>query len=416
MNTVLENESAELFRAHPVARRADPAHIPALDGIRGLAILLVMMTHFILIQKGSKIDVIVGAIGRFGWCGVDLFFVLSGFLITGILYDSKGSQRYFRNFYARRTLRIFPLYYFVVFVSLVVLPRLGSFGEHFGHIGKTWPTYWLYLSNFAIAFTKDINHGVLALTWSLAIEEQFYLLWPLIVLSFGRQTLMKICGAAVAVAILSRTALVLAGPSQWLPWVPYNITICRMDGLAIGAFVALALRGPASIRSLLRPAKFALPICIIALFAIIGYHRSMHWIGGPGQTIGYTVLGLIFATILVLTLNDSGSGVARRFFTQRWLRFLGKYSYGLYLFHFPAHIIIHDWVYGPDQFLHIGSSRVPGQLIYIVLSFALSLAMALLSWHLLEKRFLALKRFFPSNAGRSPATPVIPQVPALQPA
>ena len=398
MTAVLEQESAELFRAHPVARRAEPAHIPALDGIRGLAILLVMMTHFILIQKGSKIDVIVGAIGRFGWSGVDLFFVLSGFLITGILYDSKNSEHYFRNFYARRTLRIFPLYYFVVFISLVVLPRLGSFGEHFGHIGKTWPTYWLYLSNFAIAFTKDINHGVLALTWSLAIEEQFYLLWPLIVLSCRRETLMKICGIAVAVAILSRTALVLAGPAQWLPWVPYNITICRMDGLAIGAFVALALRGPNSIRSLLRPAKFALPICIIALFGIIGYHRSMHWIGGPGQTIGYTVLGLIFASILVLTLNDAGSGVARRFFTQRWLRFLGKYSYGLYLFHFPAHIIIHDWVYGPEQFLSIGGSRVPGQLIYIVLSFALSLAMALLSWHLLEKQFLALKRFFPTTA------------------
>src|SRR5262245_34107051 len=111
-------------------------HVPALDGIRGLAILLVMATHFTLIEKGPWIDECVAAVGRFGWCGVDLFFVLSGFLITGILYDSKGSNQYFRSFYARRTLRIFPLYYAVLFLTVVVLALLpASFATRFGHIG-----------------------------------------------------------------------------------------------------------------------------------------------------------------------------------------------------------------------------------------------------------------------------------------
>ena len=376
---------------------AETRHIPGLDGIRGLAILLVMLTHFILIQKGPKIDVIIGALGRFGWAGVDLFFVLSGFLITGILFDSKGGRNYFKNFYARRTLRIFPLYYFVVFISLIVLPRFGSFGEHFGHIGKTWPMYWLYLSNFAIGFTDDVHHGVLALTWSLAIEEQFYLLWPLIVLCCRRDTLMKICGLAVVIAIVSRTLIILFGPAGWMPYVPYNLTFCRMDGLAIGAFIALAVRGPGSIKSLARYARWILPAMVVALLGIVAYHRSMHWIGGPGQTLGYTILGLMFASILVLTLNDPGTGIASKIFSQRWLTMLGKYSYALYLFHFPAHIIVRDYVYGEKQFLMLGNSRVPGQMIYILLSFALSMVMALLSWHLLEKRFLALKRFFPSS-------------------
>jgi peptidoglycan/LPS O-acetylase OafA/YrhL len=153
-------------------------HSPALDGVRGIAILLVLFHHFTLFDPVTTIGAWLGFVALLGWSGVDVFFVLSGFLITGILIDARGSNRYFASFYMRRVLRIFPLYYLIVFLSFVVLARSTYWHDLLVGPGRVaqWP-YWTYLVNFAIAERGDFQHGVLDVAWSLAIEEQFYLRW-----------------------------------------------------------------------------------------------------------------------------------------------------------------------------------------------------------------------------------------------
>src|SRR5687767_2907742 len=165
--------------------RRETGFIPALDGLRGIAIILVMLHHFTYYRPNSGIDAQIASVLFFGWAGVDLFFVLSGFLITGILLDTRDSKRYFSTFYARRTLRIFPLYYLVLLLAFVVLPKFPALHPVLlGQVGPVdlppqWP-YWLYLTNFSIADGGWV-HGWVDVAWSLAIEEQFYLVWPLMI-------------------------------------------------------------------------------------------------------------------------------------------------------------------------------------------------------------------------------------------
>ena len=380
---------------------AAPGHLPALDGVRGLAILLVMLTHFTLVQGGPLADRVVGMVGRFGWSGVDLFFVLSGFLITGILLDAKGQPNYFRNFYARRALRIFPLYYLFIVVATIVVPLLRfTWTDHFEVEGWTRPLYWLYLSNFAITFSGDARNDLLGLTWSLAIEEQFYLVWPVLVLVLSRRGLMWTCAGAVAVSVLTRSALVLAGADRLYAYV---LTPCRMDGLAIGCFVALLLRanGPDHVarraRALLPRAMWIGLACAAAVVALVGYHRTTGFVGGPGQALGYTVVAMFYACLLVAVLASSGNGVASRVFTQGWLTTLGKYSYALYLFHMAIHRLVREYVYGPDDFHTLWGSRLPGQVVFYFICTSLSFVAALGSWHLIERHFLKLKALFPAR-------------------
>ena len=158
------------------------AYTPALDGLRGIAIILVLLHHLTIYRPTRGIDEWIATVPLVGWSGVDLFFVLSGFLITGILIDARGSKRYFTSFYARRTLRIFPLYYLVVFVALILVPLSQTL--HRVLVGP-YPDpphlpYWLYYTNFSIA-ERGLVHGWLDIAWSLAIEEQFYIVWAVLV-------------------------------------------------------------------------------------------------------------------------------------------------------------------------------------------------------------------------------------------
>ena len=169
-------------------------HIPALDGIRGLAILLVLLCHFPLygdMQPTIFIDKLFYAMTRAGWCGVDLFFVLSGFLITGILYDAKGSRFFFRNFYMRRCLRIFPLYYGVLAVFFVIVPFVLPLGRNYELFLKDQAWYWSYLTNIKIAIEGWPKFYALAHFWSLAVEEQFYFVWPFVVFLWDEERSLK---------------------------------------------------------------------------------------------------------------------------------------------------------------------------------------------------------------------------------
>ncbi len=381
-------------------------HVPALDGLRGLAILLVLVYHQTLVNPATAVNAFdswfFGAASS-GWCGVDLFFVLSGYLITGILHDSKHATHYFRNFYVRRTVRIFPLYYGVVFLALVVLPNLpegvvpASKLANFGRVEGDEIWYWLYLSNFSIANAGAWRHGILDISWSLAIEEQFYLVWPTVVLLLSRRALMRLCAALVVFALALRVGMSLAGVS----WIAiYVLTPARIDLLAIGAFIALAARDPAGIAPLVRPARRVAVAAAVPLALWFFAHGELRVKDPLVHTLGFTLLGLLFGGLLVATLASPPGRAAHRLFTARGMRAFGKYSYALYLFHVPLRALLRDTVFGRAQFPSFLGSELFGQLLFYGAATALTFAMALASWNLYEKQFLKLKRYFPTELRR----------------
>ena len=371
-----------------------PERVAALDGVRGLAILLVVVMHCTffgyLLPSPEPLgpDHPVVRVTLLGWCGVDIFFVLSGFLITGILLRSKEQRHYFRDFYARRALRIFPLYYAVIVLLLFVLDRPAA-------TTSERVSYLLYYQNLRLATVGEV-HGDIAriVTWSLAIEEQFYLVWPAIVLVASRRTLAAICALAIALSIALRF-FVLAGGLDNLVGPHLRIgahffTLCRMDALAAGACLALVPLPPPWFGRLAAGLGAAsLPVIAFASG------------GSLPETMGMQRWGLIAALLLavgVLVLAR-GSDVVARLFTNRALRSLGKYSYCIYLTHLLVIETIAKWITAPqmaDARTWISAKCSGGVVLaaFTLLSLGAAWLLGFASWHLYEKHFLALKRFF----------------------
>jgi len=355
--------------------------VQALDGVRGLAILLVMIHHFTFLPKGPLADTAFYGVSKLGWSGVDLFFVLSGYLITSILIQYRGNQKYFSAFYARRALRILPLYYVVVALTLFVLPRWVKLGTVTG--SSLW--YWLHLSNIHVALA-GFTHKSLDIAWSLAIEEQFYLAWPLVVGLTPRRHLGRVCLGVFAVSALLRLALGLAGA----PWATtYVLTPCRLDGLVIGAF--LACLPTATLHASGKLAARVAAASLVVVIAVLALTRSTHMDGRIGPAVGYAALAVLWAAVLVLSLSAPR---VTRLFSSSALVFLGKYSYGLYLLHYPIALYLRDSVFGPAQWPRVSGSLIPGQVLFHLLAGSLSIAAAWLSWRLMEEPILRLKKHF----------------------
>ncbi|MGA2216294.1 MAG: acyltransferase, partial [Bryobacteraceae bacterium] len=214
----------------------EPRRLLALDGIRGLAVLLVLQFHWAEgLTRMNPVESTSYFLLRAGWLGVDLFFVLSGFLITGILSDSKNGFHYFRNFYMRRVLRIFPAYYGFLIVAEFVVPGLLRLAHHkpiWQTSGYGW--YWLYISNIGAALGHQDAEGF-GHFWSLAVEEQFYFFWPLLVYFLSRRAAKRASVACIFAALTLRTCMVLIGHSHPAAAV---LMPCRLDALAIGAWLA----------------------------------------------------------------------------------------------------------------------------------------------------------------------------------
>jgi peptidoglycan/LPS O-acetylase OafA/YrhL len=353
-------------------------YIPALDGIRALAILLVI-PHNVDVLTGSYPAALFPfvALTHAGWIGVQLFFVLSGFLITGNLLDTRGTRNYYSAFITRRALRILPLYFGVLLVALVLLPLHD----------QVW--LWTFLSNW----TAPFGHTVTGFShfWSLAVEEQFYLLWPMVVACCRPTHLLKVCGALVAAALLTRLLLMSTHASDD---ALYMFTPARMDALALGAAAAAAVR-IATLRERLTKARAGLAAAALGtllLDAILtrGYVFYDH----NAQSYGYTLLALGFAlVVLVLALPTSGL-IAATARVLAWppLRLIARYSYGMYVFHLPLH------VYFTHTLLH-GPPTAPVAIAYSALVVVLSFLLAAASYELYERRFLNLKaRVMPKPA------------------
>lgn len=366
-----------------------------LDGVRGLAILLVIVLHTTRINPTIWLDRWYVVLSRSGWIGVDLFFVLSGFLITGILADTRNNQHRFRNFYARRTLRIFPLYYAVVALAVFVLPEFHFRGaQRMPDPGPQQWWFWLYLSNFLSAQTSRVGHVLIGPAWSLAIEEQFYLLWPLLVLTLSRTAMLRICFASVLCAYYLRHGMLDVG---YHPMTVYVFTFTRFDALAAGAWLALAARGPGGLRALF---PFALGFWMISAAALSVFLLN-GWVRHTNPNMiryGYSIATVFFTSSLYFLLIAHEGSLLARVFSARALRLLGKYSYAMYLFNWALTWVVHDYMFRPGHIPLLAGSKLGGQLLFTAAVTAVSLACAWISWHVLEKHFLALKRFFPSRA------------------
>jgi len=329
----------------------------------------------------------------FFWTGVDLFFVLSGFLITGILLDTRGNERYFTSFYARRILRIFPLYYLILFLALVVLPKFPA--VHTVLIGQDasvdlppqWP-YWLYLTNFSIA-DRGWVHGWVDVAWSLAIEEQFYLIWPLVVWLCPPRLVAWLCTAIFIAEVFARSG----ARASDMPVLPiYVITWFRLDGLVIGALLAVALRrGIMPDLGRLAPIVVIVGVAGLIVVTIMGGHTW--WWNRRMQQFGYSLIAVIAGAMLVGAITRPADSLWPRMLSAGWLRAFGKYSYCLYLIHLPVMRAVREYVFNPEETLAIAPWI--GQVLFYGAATAPAFALAWLSWRWFEAPILRLKARFP---------------------
>lgn len=334
-----------------------PNHVPALDGLRGIAILMVIACHAFAMPNGaslqSKIFYWFGVLGY----GVTLFFVLSGFLITRILLAAKNGTHYFKSFYARRALRIFPLYYFAITFVVVLYKR--TFGD--------WLGYATYLQDIA---PTALLVAPLAHFWSLAVEEQFYLIWPLVVFQVSPKSLFRLSICIVIASLASRIIFVMTTQdTRGISWFPLN----NFDALALGAILAIKEPDIPALRAL-----FKAMVCL----GLIGLITMIH--GGLDssfqQCIGRGSAAILFAGVI-------GLAKPKGWLANRFLMTIGKYSYGMYVWHYPICCSLYRE--------KLESRSVFQTLEIFLLILGGSFVAALISWYLLESRFLALKKFFP---------------------
>jgi len=368
-------------------------HIRALDGLRGAAILLVIPHNSEeLFQRSTGIVRIGGIISGAGWIGVQLFFVLSGFLITRNLFDSQGATNYFRVFFARRVLRIFPLYYVTLLVALILVPLCTGtpIGDLFQR-DQIW--LWTFLLNWAHplgASTYGLPHF-----WSLAVEEQFYFVWPFIVWHATPRALLKICGVIAIAALIARTLLHFGGGTGEMI---YEFTVCRMDALAIGAATAALLRYPPGAGWLQRLQPHLVPIAVVLAVAGAAVTKAYTSDNVTTQIIGHTLLAVLFALVLLACLTDEGTynRWLRRVFDTAALRSVGRYSYGMYVLHFPIFLWLQKY---SATFIRLCGRWAP--LVFVGVVAVLAYVAAIVSYHVLEKHFLRLKHRFVPRSGQS---------------
>lgn len=369
-------------------------HIPALDGVRGFAILLVLLYHSSFFG-GSRsphvVDVTVRQMFSFGWAGVDLFFVLSGLLITGILLDSRDSPYYYRSFYARRVLRIFPLYFAFLASVLWILPLVREMEPSFATFRQEQVWYWTYLFNWRVASEGWPDFRPLGHFWSLGVEEQFYLFWPLVVMLFRRQTLARICVGLILGSLALRIWLVFGGWSV----AAYVLTPGRLDALAMGSLLAIWVRNPATHPVLARHAPRLLLVCVLTIGAVFLIHGSFWPWGTVTLTLGLSLATLASASLLATVLLRPDLNCLARIFRSPGMRFLGKYSYGIYVVHHPLVFFLGRSRLRASDWPQWGDTEVLGTFIVMAIGIGLSIAIALLSWNLLEAPFLRMKRHFP---------------------
>jgi peptidoglycan/LPS O-acetylase OafA/YrhL len=370
-------------------RPENRAFYPALDGLRAIALLMVVLEHY----RGLP----------WGWTGVDIFFVLSGFLITGILYDSRNDRHRVRNFYVRRTLRIFPLYYGVMIGVLLFWPLV-----HW-RLTLTWLAWPLYLGNFLRFLHPYVDdnpslwlvnfqptgsfHGhtvrlYLGHFWSLCVEEQFYLLWPWVVFALkDRRKILAVCAASLPLSLALRILASHVAPAWMLDGeLLYRATPFRIDALLLGGLVAMLVRGD-HLPELMGFARRAIVVCLILGTACVLFIPSARFFlpghQEPAWRFSWGLTGIdLLAALLIIAALDPTTFIFRALHV-RPLRWLGRISYGGYVFHDIWHYELSAWL----------RQHPPKHPLFAVscIGVTLTILAAWLSFRFFESPFLELK-------------------------
>ena len=388
--------------------RATP-YFPALDGLRTIAVGMVFAVHYL--EPAFS----------YGWLGVQIFFVLSGFLITGILFDTRHDEHRFRNFYVRRALRIFPLYYGVLLFFLSVLLYTHA------RLPQLFGLWWIYAGNFFwLLAHPPISDGLLTGSgkpfaaighlWSLAVEEQFYLLWPLVVFTvLRRRRLMQL-----SLLLIVCRCLLAAYWQKHLPTATltngliYRMLPTQCDGFLIGGLLALWLRGTPSPRVLAWAGRVALLAVVLYVSTLAGLYLHPGWIHGQNILASRTGIEAVYGLPLANFVSGWVLLAATVPFTWVYrlchltpMRSLGRVSYGLYLFHLPIKVFIQPFLIA--YFTH--RTPVPGfRTVESLLCSVLTVGLAYASYYGYEKPFLRLKNRFTSHGpARQVTMSAVPQ-------
>jgi peptidoglycan/LPS O-acetylase OafA/YrhL len=361
---------------HTLQQNPARTYYPGLDTLRGVAILVVLGYHIFPLVPFF----------HYGWLGVDLFFVISGFLITDILLKSSDSKGQIWKFYGRRILRIFPVYYISLILFIFRLPESTKVPYDVGYYHQYQAWFWLYLENWLFIFRHPEQSTFLNHFWSLAVEEQFYIFWPWVVLFAGNsKKLLKIIIVLLLFVIVSRTVAgyLLAGKINFESLHKFS----RIDGICIGSALAVYLH---------RNSRFPLPLAIRILAGLVAAHL-LYFISGCFlhiddnyfPVLGYTSFSILFALIIAVLVTNKGIG---EFVNQksRMLSFVGKISYGLYIYHWPIYLLfaaqlrlyITDTVYISDS----SATVITGVMLILA-----SVLLSTISYFSLEKYFLSIK-------------------------
>lgn len=359
--------------------QAGRQHYPALDGLRGVAILLVLFVHNFGFMNYFF----------FGWLGVDLFFALSGFLITEILLNSLGQPGFLKKFYIRRVLRIFPLFYLVLLLCFFLLPLIKNLQLDVSYYQENQVWHWTYLQNWLYVFKEPYGDKLLMHTWSLAVEEQFYLLWPLLILLLRRPKFLLMAMLVI---------LIMTGVARYIIWL-YKVedlaysslyTFTRIDGLCIGSMVALLQKIDPRFLKKHTPLIVLLMAAINFVFYFINDRSSFTL---PYLAfVGYTTFAVLFG-ILVYEAVTGESKFLLFLLDNRPLKFFGKISYGLYVYHWPVFILFFDHLRNRltgDYMLSLRAAELVSGIAVTLIAIFISV----LSYRYFEKPFLQLKAKF----------------------
>lgn len=369
-------------------------HIPVLDGVRAYAVLLVCLVHFFqvdevgLYEANRYLGIFLFKFSQIGLRGVELFFLLSGFLITGILLDSKKSPRYFSTFYARRFIRIFPLYYFVLAVSFFVLPILLPIDKSGVEVIDNQFWLWAYISNLSHFFgfsgwDASLNFPSFGHFWSLSVEEHFYVFWPLLIYFVSYKWLPRIMWFIVGISAFSVFFVYFS--NDLIPILQWSTIKCA-GVLSLGGIIAFYRNNTNKFDIFFFISRKAIvPLGLLFFISIFIPRQYAYY-----DVLTFSISVLFFASLIVLTVKDTH--ITNSMFKHKVLYFIGKISYGIYIYHGMLRPYFKEYLY--DN-LHVYiQNGIIASTLYTIICTGISVLIAWISWQLIEQPILKLKKYF----------------------